>query len=397
MEEKIIFENNLIGPKGDKGDTGEKGATFTPSVSPTGDLSWTNDKGLNNPDTVNIRGPQGEKGIQGEQGIQGVQGIQGEKGEKGDPFTYSDFTPEQLEGLRGPQGIQGVQGDQGPQGPSGATGQNGISITTATSGTTTQADGYTVTPITFEKSDGSSVVVNVSAKNGEDGTSFSGSYNDLTDKPNIPSKTSDLTNDSGFITNEDIEVQDVVAYNQLNTSESLAIFQKYLTKYKQNNYLTSRNLFLKYFSYMLILRDISKKSNTQYLFKFASDVQISSPSSECFAEVLGYWVQVNLDEDETTVISANDYSGGDFSAFPMTIYRGDNVIAVGNYQGLVLNNNHEYTPTNNYNPATKKYVDDGKITSINLTKDSNGSITSGTATLGDGSSIPITISENESE
>ena len=28
---------------------------------------------------------------------------------------------------------------------------------------------------------------------------FSGSYNDLTDKPSIPSKTSDLTNDSGFI------------------------------------------------------------------------------------------------------------------------------------------------------------------------------------------------------
>ena len=31
-------------------------------------------------------------------------------------------------------------------------------------------------------------------------TTFSGSYNDLTNKPNIPSKTSDLTNDSGFIT-----------------------------------------------------------------------------------------------------------------------------------------------------------------------------------------------------
>lgn len=33
------------------------------------------------------------------------------------------------------------------------------------------------------------------------GTSnFSGSYNDLTDKPSIPSKTSDLTNDSGYLT-----------------------------------------------------------------------------------------------------------------------------------------------------------------------------------------------------
>ena len=32
----------------------------------------------------------------------------------------------------------------------------------------------------------------------------SGSYNDLTNKPTIPSKTSDLTNDSGFITSSSI-------------------------------------------------------------------------------------------------------------------------------------------------------------------------------------------------
>lgn len=32
-------------------------------------------------------------------------------------------------------------------------------------------------------------------------SNFSGSYNDLTDKPSIPNATSDLTNDSGFITN----------------------------------------------------------------------------------------------------------------------------------------------------------------------------------------------------
>jgi len=33
---------------------------------------------------------------------------------------------------------------------------------------------------------------------------FSGSYNDLTNKPSIPSKTSDLTNDSGFITSSSL-------------------------------------------------------------------------------------------------------------------------------------------------------------------------------------------------
>ena len=41
-------------------DSGElDGATFTPSVSSNGDLSWTNDRGRENPETVNVRGPNG--------------------------------------------------------------------------------------------------------------------------------------------------------------------------------------------------------------------------------------------------------------------------------------------------------------------------------------------------
>ena len=35
------------------------------------------------------------------------------KGDKGEPFKYSDFTPEQLEGLRGPQGETGPKGQKG--------------------------------------------------------------------------------------------------------------------------------------------------------------------------------------------------------------------------------------------------------------------------------------------
>lgn len=38
------------------------GATFTPSVSESGLLSWTNDKGLANPETVSIKGPKGNDG-----------------------------------------------------------------------------------------------------------------------------------------------------------------------------------------------------------------------------------------------------------------------------------------------------------------------------------------------
>lgn len=51
-----------------------KGATYTPSVDENGNLSWTNDKNLENPLTKNIKGPQGDKG---------------EKGDKGDPGNYN--------------------------------------------------------------------------------------------------------------------------------------------------------------------------------------------------------------------------------------------------------------------------------------------------------------------
>lgn len=37
-----------------------RGATFKPSVNENGDLSWTNDGGLDNPETINIKGPRGE-------------------------------------------------------------------------------------------------------------------------------------------------------------------------------------------------------------------------------------------------------------------------------------------------------------------------------------------------
>ena len=56
---------------------GEDGATFTPSVDDSGNLSWTNDKSLPNPDPVNIKGPKGDTGERGEQGEQGLPGATG--------------------------------------------------------------------------------------------------------------------------------------------------------------------------------------------------------------------------------------------------------------------------------------------------------------------------------
>lgn len=87
------------------GSGGENGATFTPSVSAEGLISWTNDKQLPNPTSVNIKGPAGATGPAGPQGPKGDTGDTGPQGPKGDT------------GDTGPQGPQGETGPAGPQGP----------------------------------------------------------------------------------------------------------------------------------------------------------------------------------------------------------------------------------------------------------------------------------------
>ena len=62
------------GEKGEKGDTGERG--------PQGETG-----------PVGPQAPKGDPGDKGEQGIQGV---------KGDPFTYDDFTPDEIANLKKP-------------------------------------------------------------------------------------------------------------------------------------------------------------------------------------------------------------------------------------------------------------------------------------------------------
>ena len=62
------------GPKGEKGDQGEQGP-------------------------VGLQGVQGKTGPQGDPGEKGEQGIQGVKG---DPFTYDDFTPDEIANLKKP-------------------------------------------------------------------------------------------------------------------------------------------------------------------------------------------------------------------------------------------------------------------------------------------------------
>lgn len=50
------------GPQGPQGIQGKPGAVYTPDLSANGDISWSNNGGLPNPPTVNIKGPKGDPG-----------------------------------------------------------------------------------------------------------------------------------------------------------------------------------------------------------------------------------------------------------------------------------------------------------------------------------------------
>jgi hypothetical protein len=71
------------GTPGSPGKDGKDGATFTPSVDVSGNLSWSNDGGLPNPATVNIKGEKGDPGEKGDQGEPGTDGKPGEPGKDG--------------------------------------------------------------------------------------------------------------------------------------------------------------------------------------------------------------------------------------------------------------------------------------------------------------------------
>jgi hypothetical protein len=56
------------------------GATFIPHVDKDGNLTWTNDSNLDNPQGVNLKGPAGDPG---KDGIDGKDGLDGKDGKDG--------------------------------------------------------------------------------------------------------------------------------------------------------------------------------------------------------------------------------------------------------------------------------------------------------------------------
>lgn len=157
-------ERGEQGPKGERGPQGEPGKDGQDGTMTFEDLTHEQRESLRGP--RGIPGKDGERGERGLPGESGKDGKPGDKGDKGDPFTYEDFTDEQLQALKGEQGEpgkpgpagkpgeQGPKGDKGdpfeyedftseqlkaltgPQGPKGAKGARGPAGTTSWSGIT---------------------------------------------------------------------------------------------------------------------------------------------------------------------------------------------------------------------------------------------------------------------
>lgn len=91
-------------------------ATFIPSVSSDGVLSWTNDKGLENPTPVNIKGADGKNGQDGKDGQDGNNGTSATHSWNGTTLTITSASGTSSANLKGDKGDKGEQGIQGKDG-----------------------------------------------------------------------------------------------------------------------------------------------------------------------------------------------------------------------------------------------------------------------------------------
>lgn len=189
------------GPKGDKGDTGPQGEQGPQGIQgiqgiqgpagangkdgatgPAGKDGATGPQGEQGPKgDTGSQGPKGDKGDKGDTGPQGEQGIQGIQGPKGDKGDTGATGPQGEQGIQGPKGDTGAKGDTGSQGPKGDKGDTGPTGPTGPQGPA--------------GSDASVTLANIKSALG-----FTPA-----DASKVPTRTSQLTNDSGFVTAEELE------------------------------------------------------------------------------------------------------------------------------------------------------------------------------------------------
>lgn len=186
-DDSIVLETDLDyrGERGPVGETPDITIGKIDTLSPE-DNAYVEKEGTKENITLNFGIPKGETGAIGPVGPTGPSGVYVGSDEPQNPDVdvwidptvnpenyvketeLDDKLNSMIESgeLIGPPGPQGVPGNDGTDGTDGA---DGVGITTITSGQSSVEEDKTITPVTVQKTDGSSQIFNVEAKNGIDG------------------------------------------------------------------------------------------------------------------------------------------------------------------------------------------------------------------------------------
>ena len=144
------------------------------------------------------------------------------KGEKGDPFTYNDFTPEQLLALKGENGIDGKSAYQlaaekgfvgteaewiaSLKGENGINGKSAYQLAVEKGFVGTEAEWIA----SLKGETGATGLQGIQGPKGDNYQITEADYAAIAGMVSVPSKTSELTNDSNFITEVKLNGEPVV-------------------------------------------------------------------------------------------------------------------------------------------------------------------------------------------
>ena len=227
------------GQDGRDGRDGIDGAAATISVGSTttgaaGSQATVTNSGTSSAAVLNFTIPRGETGATGATGAPGRDGRDGQDGQNGQDGA-DGFSPTATVTKSGDTATITITDRNGTTTASVSDGVNG------TNGTNGQ-DGFS--PIANVTKVGSTATITITDSNGtttasvSDGTTptlapvaTSGSYNDLTDKPTIPTKTSQLTNNGSDNTSTYVEADELAtvatsgSYNDLTNKPTIPAAQ----------------------------------------------------------------------------------------------------------------------------------------------------------------------------
>ena len=311
----------------------------------------------------------------------GATGIQGPKGDKGDTGEKGET------GERGPQGIQGEQGIQGPKGD---TGEDGYTPVKGVDYFTPQDIASLNIPTTLaELSDDSTHRLVTDT----DKTTWGGKQEALVSGTNIKTINNNSILGSGNIevsaseTTYEINVSNypdfsTVGFNGLNTTANKEVYKAI---YDNFDNIDAKNVFI-----------ISDDAFSDGIKKInVKEIELRTVGSEKQLLIYTNWYRIgsntfygvsynHLKEHCILVKFSNDEVNSVTDSVNIRdTFAGQTTTGAGVVLGLA--NTTSYTPTGNYNPATKKYVDDKTATKQNtLVSGTNIKTINNTSILGSG-------------